>query len=127
MRYFQNEKVLLKNLAFTTKNDQKKKIIKYFGYQRSTKTVKDRLLRKIKKLIIIDTNPVYIFRELMNYLDQNKIISPGYTYLQETIGATIKEEKNRLILAVKKHINIKSKTSFMIYYLLKKNYMKLRM
>ncbi len=80
---------MLKNLAFTTKNDQKKRIIKYFGYQRSTKTVKNRLLQKIKKLITIDTNPVYIFRELISYLDQNKIISPGYTYMQMPIGAIV--------------------------------------
>jgi len=39
---------------------------------------------------------VYIFRELLHYLEEHRIVAPGYTLLQEMIGQALTQEQERL-------------------------------
>ena len=94
-----------------THSIQQKKIIALFGYQKCTNVIKNNLLIKAKQLIFIDTNPLYIFKELMIYLENNKIIPPGYTFMQDIIGKVITEEKKHLIKIAKEKIPEKIKES----------------
>ena len=40
--------------------------------------------------------PIYIFRELKHYLEEHRIVAPPYSFMQNTVGAAITLEQNRL-------------------------------
>jgi len=46
----------------------------------------------------ISSKPIYVFRELLDYLTEQRIVSPGYSVLQEAIiGKALMVEEQRLI------------------------------
>ena len=40
--------------------------------------------------------PIYIFRELMRYLVEQRIVAPGYTAMQDMVGGALAYEERRL-------------------------------
>ena len=45
---------------------------------------------------MVSAKPMYIFRELMHYLAEHRIVLPGYTLLQDTVGQALTHEQERL-------------------------------
>jgi hypothetical protein len=41
----------------------------------------------------------------MNYLSEQRIIVPGYSFMQETVGKTITYEQNRLVTMLQNHLS----------------------
>ena len=41
----------------------------------------------------VDSKPVYIFRELMHYLATQRIVSPAYSVMQDTVGKALTDEQ----------------------------------
>lgn len=62
---------------------------------------------KAFQLAKISTKPIYIFRELLQYLEENRIVIPPYTYLQDAIGNVLQQEQRRLIAFMKTHLTAK--------------------
>jgi hypothetical protein len=48
--------------------------------------------------------PIYVFRELMQYLTEQRIVAPGYSFMQTTVGKALTYEQNRLITLVQTHL-----------------------
>jgi CheY-like chemotaxis protein len=44
----------------------------------------------------ISSRPVYVLRELVDYLRQQRIVLPGYTYLQDLVRQALSFERSRL-------------------------------
>lgn len=85
-----------------TRLGQQSEILRLFDYQLCSQEWKRRLQEKAGELAAIYTKPVYIFKELANFLEHHRIVLPGYSYLQEkVIGSAITGEQNRLEKAVR--------------------------
>ena len=52
---------------------------------------------KVQRIAMLSTQPIYIFRELMQHLIQQRIVTPSYRFLQEVIGRVVASERRRVI------------------------------
>jgi len=93
-RYFPAHVLNLSGKASqTTRLQQQKVILNLYDYRVADENIRATLIEKAEKLAMLYSRPVYIFRELLNYLEQNKIVLPGYSVMQKHIiaQALIKE------------------------------------
>lgn len=112
--YFKEENISLfseKELSRTTKWNIHSSILKIYKYKVSTQNVCENLQEKSLKLVKIYSKPIYIFRALITYLENNKIVIPGYSTLQDIIANAINTENERLKLLVSENINDKIKSA----------------
>ncbi|MBF0299970.1 MAG: DUF4158 domain-containing protein, partial [Oligoflexia bacterium] len=73
------------------------KILSMYEYKYCDQKTRNTLLQEGKKLIRILRNPKFIFREMLGFLELNKIILPSYSTLQTIISNIINIEEKRLI------------------------------
>ena len=102
-RYFPHV-ASLSDLAISkpTRLGQQEEILRLFDYQICSQEWKRKLQEKAGELAAIYTKPVYIFKELTNFLEHHRVVLPGYSFLQEkVIGRAITGEQNRLEKAVR--------------------------
>ncbi len=76
---------------------QRQRILELFQYRLCTPTDRQRLFLRAQQAARISSKPVCVFRQLLHYLTQQRIVSPGYTMLQEEIvGKALTAETKRL-------------------------------
>ena len=93
-RYFPQHVLNLSGkVSQTTRLQQQRLILNLYDYRVVDEPIRATLIAKAEKLAMLYSRPVYIFRELLNYLEQQKIVIPGYSILQKHIiaRALIKE------------------------------------
>ncbi|AIY73033.1 hypothetical protein NT98_5810 (plasmid) [Bacillus cereus] len=49
--------------------------------------------------------PIFIFRELLNYLIEEHIIIPAYSFMQDIVGTAITSEEQRLIKSIQNYLS----------------------
>ncbi len=77
---------------------QRQRILELFQYRLCTPTDRKRLFLRAQQAARISSKPVYVFREILHYLTEQRIVSPGYTVLQEEIvGKALTAEAKRLM------------------------------
>ncbi len=80
-----------------TRLAQQAEILRLLDYQMCSQEWKGKLQEKASQLVTIYIKPVYIFKELVNFLEYHRVVLPGYSFLQEkVIGRAITDERNRL-------------------------------
>ncbi len=72
------------------------KILNLVSYSFCKFEIKRDIEIRLKNLAKIYTKPYDILKDLINYLESRKIILPGYSYFQESIGNALSKEKKRL-------------------------------
>lgn len=80
-----------------TRRKHKNMILTLFGYRSYGAAERKKLEARAQELIRVCSKPVYIFRELMQLLEQQKIVRPKYSYIQDVIGKVFSYEQHRLI------------------------------
>src|SRR6266699_1271216 len=94
-----------------TRLTQQAEILRLFDYRMCSQEWKQKLREKANQLVAIYTKPVYIFKELVNFLEHHRVVLPGYSFLQEkVIGRAITGEQNRLEKAVRTGIPADKRT-----------------
>jgi TnpA family transposase len=88
--------VEIKTLSKPTRLEQQKVILKLFGYRLCTTTTKAELERKAQRVAMLSTQPVFILREVLQYLVHQRVVAPGYTYLQSMVGQAVSGELLRV-------------------------------
>jgi len=99
-RYFSGLSVEPENLSRATTDRQRDMILDLTGYCRCGETERDQLRGKAQQLARIDSQPIYILRELFAYLTHQRWIAPGYSWFQEMIGEVLLNEQERLIAII---------------------------
>jgi hypothetical protein len=79
-------------------------ILRLCNYRHCTQQVRDSLQERAHYLAAICAKPIYIFRELLNYLEEQRIIVPGYSIMQAIVSRAISGERERLETAVMKSV-----------------------
>src|SRR5262249_29160286 len=54
--------------------------------------------------------PIYVFRALLAYLTEQRIVAPGYSTLQDIIGSALSDEQHRLLTLVDQQLDAQAKT-----------------
>jgi TnpA family transposase len=71
-------------------------ILKLFDYHLCDTAAKNDLERKAQRIAMLSTQPVYILREMLQHLTNQRIVIPTYTFLQDMVGRVVTYERNRI-------------------------------
>jgi hypothetical protein len=83
-------------LFFDLPEVEQKAILHLFDYRVADPNIRDRLMARACRLATRHSKPVYIFRELITYTEQNRIVLPAYTTMQRLIERALSAERKRL-------------------------------
>jgi TnpA family transposase len=86
----------VKPLSKPTRLEQRRIILDLYGYRVCDGTAKAELEEKARQLARCSTQPVYIFREVLHSLANQRLVAPGYTFLQDLVGRAVTLERHRL-------------------------------
>ncbi len=92
----------IKSPSRPTRVEQQRTILRLFNYRLCDSDAKVELESKARRIAMLSTQPVYIFRELIQHLTQRRIVAPGYRFLQEMIGRVVAGERSRIQLLLNK-------------------------
>jgi TnpA family transposase len=79
-----------------TRLKQQRLILELHRYRLCGKEERQELEYKAQQSAKVYSKPIYVFRELINYLTDQKIVIPGYTLMQDIISQALTAEHNRL-------------------------------
>jgi len=96
-RYFPaRDMAEIKAHSRSTRLEQQQVILRLFGYRSCDAAAKEELVRKAQRIAMLSTQPVFILREIFQYLTNQRIVAPGYTYLQDMVGRIVSGERLRI-------------------------------
>lgn len=98
-QYFPNEKKKLLDLPQVVKNTvfRQRRIIAALGnYQFCGRAQRKMLAQAAQKFAQLSSQPHYLLRELLTFLQTHRIILPGYSSLQDLIAQALRSEAKRL-------------------------------
>src|SRR5258708_28516153 len=76
---------------------QRQCILELFGYRLCTPTDRHDVFLRAQQAARISSKPIYVLRELLHYLTEQRLVKPGYTLLQEElVGKALTAEVRRL-------------------------------
>src|SRR5260370_5035313 len=88
----------LRTLNKRTILKQRQCILKLFGYRLCTPTDRHDVFLRAQQAARISSKPIYVLRELLHYLTEQRLVKPGYTLLQEEfVGKALTAEVKRLV------------------------------
>ena len=80
-------------------------ILELCNYQHCDDTARQTLLAKAQQAAKVYGKPIYIFRELLRYLESERLVAPGYSFLQDIVGQAIGTEQDRIATRVKRQLS----------------------
>ncbi len=80
------------------------KILNLLGYRLCDANIKEQLKILAKTAVNIDSKPMFLFKELVRFMQKNSVVLPGYSYLQDLISNTILEEEKRLKRIIEEYL-----------------------
>jgi TnpA family transposase len=84
---------------------QQKTILTLMDYRLADQNIRRALFDRACQLAMLSASPVFIFRDLINWAEQQRIVLPGYSIMQRTIiGKALTLERKRLEVLLKKHL-----------------------
>ena len=96
-RYFQARgESEVKAPSRSTRLEQQQTILKLFNYRACDGAAKVELELKALRIAMLSAQPRFILQEILQFLSQKRIVSPGYTYLQDVVGRTVSHERLRI-------------------------------
>ncbi len=104
-QHFNNSEIAdLSAVDKSTRLKQQQLILELFSYRSCASEERRQIEKKARKAVTVYGKPIFIFREIMNYLSEQRIVVPGYSFMQETVGKAITYEQNRLIAIMHNHL-----------------------
>ncbi len=94
----------MSSIGKVTRLKQQGLILPLFNFRSCGPEERQEIGKKAHKAATFCGKPIYIFREIMNYLSENRITVPGYSFMQEIVGQAITHEQNRLVTLVQNHL-----------------------
>jgi TnpA family transposase len=86
----------INELSKPTRLEQQQAILNLFNYTRCGNGAKQDLERKAQRIAMRSTQPIYILREVLQYLATRRIVAPGYTFLQDLVSRVVTKERQRI-------------------------------
>jgi len=83
-------------LTKPTRLAQQQVILDLFAYRLCDTTAKAALEHKTQRAAMLSTQPIFLLREALQYLTNERLVAPGYSYLQEMVGRVVSGERRRI-------------------------------
>ncbi|MDU7587139.1 MAG: DUF4158 domain-containing protein, partial [Acidovorax sp.] len=95
-RYFDGEAFARKPITKHEHYTQRERIAELFGYRPWAADFLPQLAQQATQIVRRDVMPGFVAAELIVWLNEHKIIRPGYTTLQELVSEALSAERQRL-------------------------------
>ena len=95
-RYFNGEGFERKSVTKHEHYSQRERVAELFGYRPWAADFLPQLAQQAEQIVRRDVMPGFVAAELIVWLNEHKIIRPGYTTLQELVSETLSAERRRL-------------------------------
>lgn len=105
-RYLNNESISELTVSDHTRKHHTTLILEHFRYRPCEQEERLELEQRALSAARISSRPVYVLRDLIDFLRQNRIVLPGYTYLQDVVRRALAFERHRLSDALSALITI---------------------
>jgi TnpA family transposase len=105
-QYFPDYQLTEFKVTKITRLNQQYLILSLCNYRSYDAEERQKLETKAQQVAMVCSKPIYIFREIMHYLSEERIVAPMYSSLQDTIGKALKDEQNRLISIARRHLKL---------------------
>jgi TnpA family transposase len=98
-------------IAEGTRLKQQRLILDLYKYRNADAVIRRTLEARARQTAAVCGKPVYVFRELMHYLAEQRIVTPGYSTMQDIIGGALANEQRRLAAIVDDHVDPSAKAA----------------
>ena len=90
--------VQLDNLDITkvTRLRQQGVLLRLCNYRSCDAAQRQALAAKARQTATVSAKPIDVFRELMHYMAEQRVVVPGYTFMQDTVSQALTHEQERL-------------------------------
>jgi Domain of unknown function (DUF4158) len=103
-RYFPDFQDDDPTIANGTRLKQQRLILELCNYRSWNAGAQKKLDAKARQAAMICAKPIYVFRELIHYLADQRMVAPGYSIMQDTVGRALVHEQRRLASIVQSHL-----------------------
>ena len=83
-------------IAEATRLKQQRLILELCKYRNADAVIRRKLEVRAGQAAAVCGKPIYVFRELMHYLAEQRIVAPGYSTMQDIVGGALAHEQRRL-------------------------------
>jgi Domain of unknown function (DUF4158) len=87
-----------------TRLKQQRLILTLSNYRSCDAHARQQLAAKARQVAMVSGKPVYIFRELLHYLEEHRLVAPGYSVLQDMVGKALTQEQHRWTTILRAHL-----------------------
>jgi TnpA family transposase len=94
-----------------TRLKQQRLILDLCGYRYCDAKERPRLEARAREVAQVYAKPVYVFREIMRYLEENRLAVPGYSFLQDTVSRALLHEQVRLGELLRCHLHAEDRAA----------------
>jgi TnpA family transposase len=102
--YFSDVPLTDFDIAKGTRGKQQRIILELFRYRFCTRAERRLLVGRAQQAARISSKPIYILRDLLQYLAEQCIVAPSYTVLQDIVGRALTAEQERLIRIAEEYL-----------------------
>jgi len=78
------------------RHTQQRKILDLYGFQACHADERAALMEKAGQLVRISAKPSFLCRHLLPYLENRRLVVPGYSFLQDAVSQALADERARL-------------------------------
>jgi hypothetical protein len=90
------DNVPIKVLSKPTRLEQQQTILSLLGYRRCDGAAKAELELKARRIAMLSTQPITILREALQFLENQRIVAPGYRFFQDLVSRVATGERRRI-------------------------------
>ena len=108
-RYFPDFQDAEPDITKVTRLKQQHTILKLGNYRGWNSKEQSKLEARARQAATVCSKPIYVFRELMHYLAERRVVAPGYSILQNTVGGALAYEQRRLAATANSQVDQSSK------------------
>ena len=83
-------------ISRTTRWTNQSRILQLFNYQLATEEAQIKLQEKAARIVTVYSKSLFVFKELIHFLENHRIVIPGYSTMQDLVGNALSDEKNVL-------------------------------
>src|SRR5262245_58901848 len=87
-----------------TRLKQQRLILALSHYRSCDAHARQPLAARARQVAMVSGKPVYIFRELLHYLEERCLVAPGYSVLQDLVSTALTAEQHRLTTILRAHV-----------------------
>jgi hypothetical protein len=98
-------------IAEGTRLKQQRLILDLCKYRNADAVIRRKLEARARQAATVCGKPVYVFRELMRYLADQRIVVPGYSTMQDIIGSALEYEQRRLAAIANDQVDTSAKAA----------------